>query len=91
MFYLDENTEVVVYGYPDVVYGGYDFKKECTLKESVKVVNEHWNTLTEDDKRLYQFSVFRADNDFLVYEFYLNEFEMEEEVMNILSGCRFKE
>ena len=91
MFYLDENTEVVVYGYPDVVYGGYDLKKECTLKESVNVVKEHWNTLTEEDKSLYIFSVFSADDRFLVYEFYLNEFEMEEEVMNILRGCRFKE
>ena len=86
MFYLDRNTKVVVYGLPDVVYGGYDFKKECTLEESVDVIKKHWNSLTEDDKGLYAFSVLRADNDFLVYEFYLDEFEMDEEVMDILKG-----
>ena len=69
-----------------MVYGGYDFKKECTLEESVSVVKEHWNTLSEDDKRLYQFSVLRADNDLFVYDFYLNEFVMREEVVNILKG-----
>ena len=84
MFYLDKNTKVVVYGLPDVVYGGYDFKEECTLEESIKVVKEHWNTLSENDKELYQFSVLRADNDFLVYEFYLDEFEMAEDVKIIL-------
>ena len=86
MFNFDKNTKVVVYGLPDVVYGGYDFKKECTLEESISIIKEHWNTLSEDDKRLYQFSVLRADNDLLIYEFYLNEFEMREEVMNILKG-----
>ena len=86
MINLDKNTKVIVYGLPDVVYGGYDFKKECTLEESISIVKEHWNTLSEDDKGLYQFSVLRADNDLLIYEFYLNEFEMREEVMNILKG-----
>ena len=86
MFNFNKNTKVVVYGLPDVVYGGYDFKKECTLEESIIIVKEHWNTLSEDDKKLYLFSVLRADNDLLIYEFYLNEFEMREEVMNILKG-----
>ena len=87
MFNLDKNTKVVVYGFPDVVYGGYDFREECTLEESINVVREHWNTLSENDKELYIFSVLRADNDFPIYEFYLNEFDMKEEVMNILREC----
>lgn len=71
---MNKDTKVVVYGIPDVAYGGYDFKKECTLEESVNIIKNRWAAMNEDDKKLYIFSVLEAATDALMYEFYLDEF-----------------
>ena len=42
-----EDTEVVVYGIYDIVWGGCDFEKTCILKDAFEIARKHWNTLDD--------------------------------------------
>ena len=64
-----EDTEVVVYGVYDPVWGGCDFIKKCILKDAFDIAGKHWNTLDDDMKKMYQFQVLDPDTDKLILAF----------------------
>ena len=64
-----ENTEVVVYGIYDIVWGGCDFEKKCLLKDALEIARKHWTTLDDDMKDMYQFQVLETGTDKLIIAF----------------------
>ena len=64
-----EDTEVVVYGIYDIVWGGCDFMKQCILKDAFEIARKHWNTLDDDMKEMYQFQVLETGTDILINAF----------------------
>ena len=65
----NEDTEVVVYGIYDIVWGGCDFIKKCILKDAFEIARKHWNTLDDDMKEIYQFHVLEPDTGKLIDAF----------------------
>lgn len=63
---IGENTEVLVFGFPDPFQANaIDFKQICLLKDSLLVMNEHLEelNLNKDDMVYYQFSVLLVKED----------------------------
>ena len=69
-----ENTEVVVYGIYDIVWGGCDFEKKCLLKDALEIARKHWTTLDDDMKEMYQFQVLETGTDKLILAFDKTDF-----------------
>ena len=64
-----EDTEVVVYGIYDIVWGGCDFEKKCLLKDALEIARKHWTTLDNDMKEMYQFQVLETGTYKLIIAF----------------------
>ena len=64
-----EDTEVVVYGIYDIVWGGCDFIQKCILKDAFEIARKHWNTLDDDMKEMYHFQVLENVTDKLIVAF----------------------
>lgn len=64
-----EDTEVVVYGIYDIVWGGCDFEKKCLLKDALEIARKHWTTLDDDMKDMYQFQVLETGTHKLISAF----------------------
>lgn len=71
---ISENTEVVIWGFPDSFQpNAIDFKRICLLKDSLLVMNEHLEDLNKIEKMYYQFSVLLVKDDGhykLVYSYF---------------------
>lgn len=81
---MNADSQVTVYGMPDVIDYVCDFKVHCTLAESVNIIKEKWASMSDDDKKLYQFSVLDAFTNSLIYEFYLDKAVIPEVLMDIV-------
>ena len=64
-----EDTEVVVYGIYDIVWGGCDFIQKCILKDAFEIARKHWNILDDDMKEMYHFQVLENVTDKLIVAF----------------------
>ena len=71
-----DDTEVVVYGIYDIVWGGCNFKKECILKDAFDIARKQWNTLDDDMKEYYQFQVLETGTDILILAFDKTDFNI---------------
>ncbi len=69
-----EDTEVVVYGVYDIVWGGCDFVKKCMMKDVHEIARKHWNTLDDSMKEMYQFQVLEIGTDKLIKAFDKTDF-----------------
>lgn len=79
IYIISENTEVLIFGYPDPFQeNAIDYREHCLLKDSLLVMNKHLDelNLNEDDRLYYQFSVLLVKEDGhykLIYSYFGNK------------------